>query len=238
MKIAAAVIAGALAASAGAQVREGAAIAPQAEVMRKAWAASPTKPVQITVPLFGRIIAFDLLRDFVPAYEAKNASNYIMEFLPDGQNFQNWTRMVTVTGARGNGGTTIGHLDLAAGIFGGSQGCESGPFYIPMGERTIAPSVTEVTISRGCARVASDAYPGANGAGEQSLILHYRDGENTYSLQYAERGPFRNGAPPFTSAAVRGQLAKFGTVRLCALDATDAACKTVVGIERMRASGK
>lgn len=236
---AAAMLALLIATPASAQVLEGAAIKPQADAMRKAWKASPTKPVGITVPLFGRIMAFDMIRNFVPAYQAQGADSFIFEFLPDGQNFDNWTQMVTITAARGLGADRRSDAEIAAAALSSPRGCAAGHFYRPLGQRALGGGLSQLMVSKGCASTAANAYPGASpGIGEQSIILVFRDRQNVYSLQYATRARFVSGKPPIADTAAPAAVAPFGNIRLCAQDATDAACKSVLEIERKRSGGR
>lgn len=192
------------------QVVEGDAMRPRAEAMRKAWRQSPSKPVAITVPLFGRVMRLDMLRDFVPAYEAQNGTSFMFEFLPDGQKFDNWTRMVTITAVRGGGVTKLSDLDLASRVFDNPKGCLRGHFYRALGKRDAGDGVSVVTANKGCAFTGSAAYPGASKqTGEQSLIMHFRDAQNIYSLQYAQRGQ-----PLIPDANVAATLRRFGAVQL------------------------
>lgn len=222
-----------------AQVEEGAAIKPQAAAMREAWRKSPTRPVAVTVPLFGRVMMFDMIRGFVPAYKAQNGRQFIFEFLPDGQTFDNWTRMVTVTAVRDVGAAPKSDLDLAAAIVGSPAGCASAPFYRALNQRKIGDGTSVVTVSKGCAGTAPNAYPGAaRDIGEQSLILHFRDAQNIYSLQYAVRARFVAGQPPVPDQAVMAKLALFGAVRLCPPNPADEACQTALNLDRRRANGQ
>ncbi|MBK6491408.1 MAG: hypothetical protein IPF97_06815 [Sphingomonadales bacterium] len=229
----------AMATPAIAQVEEGPAIKPAADAMREAWRQSPAKPVAITVPLFGRIMKFDMIRGFVPAYKAQNARQFIFEFLPDGETFDNWTQMVTVTGAKGPGADTRNDLELAAAILGNPAGCAKSPFYRALGSAKTVDGVSQVMVTKGCAATASGAYPGATSSrGEQSLILHFRDAQNTYSLQFAVRRSFLNGQPPIADKAAAGTLAQFGRVRLCSTSSTDAECRSAQLLERQRSLGR
>ena len=229
----------ALAVPASAQVLEGPSIKPQADSMRKAWKASPAKPVAITVPLFGRVMSFDMMRNFVPAYQATGPNNFIFEFLPDGQSFDNWTQMVTITAARGLGADRRSDTELAAAALSSPQGCARGHFYRALAPRALGGGLSQLMVIKGCASTAANAYPGASPAiGEESVILVFRDRENVYSLQYATRAKFVGGRPPISDAAAPAAVAPFGTVRLCAPDATDAACKSILAVERKRAAGQ
>lgn len=239
MRIALAFLCLSLSAPALGQVEEGAAIKPQADAMREAWRKSPAKPVAITVPVFGRIIKFDMIRNFVPAYKAQNARQFIFEFLPDGETFDNWTRMVTVTGARGTGPDARSDLELATAIFGNPAGCAKAPFFRTLGQHKTLDGVSLVTASKGCAGTAAGAYPGAAASlGEQSIIMHFRDGANTYSVQYAVRARFAGGQPPIADKAVPATLAQFGNVRLCGPASVDAECRIAAGLDQRRARGQ
>lgn len=204
-----------LGASASAQVIEGDAMKPQADAMRGAWKASPKKPVGMAIPLHYRILTFDMLRSFVPVYQAQNETSFIAEYLPDGQTFENWTEMVTVTAVTGGDRPELTHPELVDLLFNSLDGCD-GSFRYRALRSASTGDVSAVVVNRSCALVAQSAYPGAYNIGEQNLIIHFRDGVNHYSLQYAVRKEFKGNKAPFTDAAVEPQLAKFGEITLCA----------------------
>lgn len=206
--------------------------------MRRAWQASPNRPVGVNLPLFGNVLAFDLLRGFVPAYQAQNSVNFILEFIPDGQTFQNWTEMVTVTATRAASDPRLKHAAQAQATFGGSRGCSRGSFYRQLRHEDRQNGQSLLTLTRGCAAVAANAYPGARATGEQALILHFRDAQNVYTLQYAVRRPFSGAQPPIPDADVAGQLAKFGSVQLCPRNSRAPQCAQPLGLEKRRAAGQ
>lgn len=204
-------------ASAQVQVIEGDAMKPQADVMRSAWKASPKKPVGVTVPLYGRVMAFNMLRPFVPAYQAQNDHQFIMEYLPDGQNFDNWTEMVTVTGVKGGDQTELTHPQLVDQIFNTLDGCDRGFYYRSLRSASTG-DVSALVVNRSCAHVVPGSYPGAADIGEQNMIVHFRDGKNSYSLQYSVRRKYKADKAPFTDATIETQLARFGEITLCTKD--------------------
>lgn len=215
MKASLAAIALTFTASASAQVVEGDAMKPAADSMRAAWKASPKKPVGVTVPLYGRVLAFDMLRPFVPAYQAQNDHSFIMEYLPDGQTFDNWTEMVTVTGVKGGAQMEYTHVELAEQLFDTLTGCDRGFYYRAMRQAT-ADDVSAIVVDRSCGHVDPAAYPGAKDIGEQNLIVHFRDGKNSYSLQYSVRAKYKKERAPIQDAQVEPMLARFGEITLCA----------------------
>ena len=130
-------------------------------------------------------------------------------------------------------------IDEAAAILGNPAGCAKSPFYRALGSAKTVDGVSQVMVTKGCAATASGAYPGATSSrGEQSLILHFRDAQNTYSLQFAVRRSFLNGQPPIADKAAAGTLAQFGRVRLCSTSSTDAECRSAQLLERQRSLGR
>lgn len=191
------------------------AIDAQAQAMRAAYRASPDRPIGVTFPLYERVLAFDMLRGFVPVYENVNGDFYITEFVPDGQSIESWTQMVTVTAQRNGAGSQLDHVTQASQTFDTLNGCNTGLVFKQLGQRQVHPDVSAVIISRSCKEVSGNAYVGAKATGEQNLILHFSDGRDVYTLQFAVRGPFDRGKRPISDAQAIPQLAKFGTIKLC-----------------------
>lgn len=216
------------------------AIRAQADAMRAAWKQSPVKPVGMTLPLFGKLLVFDMLRPFVPAYKAQNDRQFIFEFVPDGETIEHWSKLVAITAVRGLGADPSDNATLAERMFRNEAGCASGYFYKVLEARDLGGGLSMAMISKGCGSVAANAYPGAVArSGEQNLVLHYRDAQNVYSVQYSVRGKsFAPSAPPISDAAARLQLAKFGTIRLCAPNAKDQACRTALMLDNRRKTGQ
>lgn len=203
-----------MATSAAGQIVEGDAIKPAADAMRAAWKASPKKPVAVTIPLYDQILSFDMLRNFVPAYQVQNDHSFVMEYLPNGQNFDNWTEMVTVTAVKGGAQSDLTHVELVEQLFDTLQGCNRGLRYRSMRSAS-ADGVSAIVVNRSCAHVELGAYAGAKSIGEQNLIVHMRDRSNSYSVQYSTRRQFKNDNPPFSDIAVEPQLGRFGEITLC-----------------------
>ena len=55
----------------------------------------------IIAPVFAQLITGPLPDGFVPAFENANATGYINEAVPKGETLENWTQLITVTGAKG-----------------------------------------------------------------------------------------------------------------------------------------
>ena len=228
------------ASSAYAQIDSPRAIKAQADAMRAAWKQSPTRPVGMTLELYGRVLFFDMLRNFVPVFKAQNDRQFMFEFAPDGETSERWSKLVTITSIKGAGAAQLDGAAMAESLFKNPAGCASGFFYKVLETRNLGGGLAVTMISKGCGSVAANAYPGAIAkSGEQNLVLHYRDAQNVYSLQYAVRGKgFMPSTPPISDAAARAQLAKFGNIRLCTPGAKDEACRTAQMLDNRRKTGQ
>lgn len=201
--------------AAGAQADTSDAIEAKAEAMRAAWKANPDKPVSFSVPLYERVLTFDVLPGFLPAYENVNGDFYIMQFVPDGETVEDWTQMITITAQAQGVDPMIDHLTQATQMFDTLTGCENGLYTRALGERQVHPDVSAVIVNRGCAKLAPEIFKRGMSLGEQKLALHFRDARDIYTLEYAAREPFKRGARPISDDEVIPLLAHFGAVTLC-----------------------
>ena len=60
-------------------------------------------PAAFTVisPIFGQLVAFSMPQAFVTVFENTKGTNYIREAVLKGETVDDWTQMITVTGAKG-----------------------------------------------------------------------------------------------------------------------------------------
>lgn len=154
---------------------------------------------------------------FEPAYEAKNERQMIMEFVPQGETVQNWTRMITFSAFKGPGSAPISTADMQQRFFNTGLGCEVANFSRVIASGRLADGTEYNLSSNGCGSTAAGGYPGAvSGRGEQFLALLLRDGENVAVLQYAERGEsFAASTPPIGDEAVEAVMSRFRSIAFC-----------------------
>lgn len=149
-------------------------IAGQADMMRKLWASQKAGSMAVVQQVYSRTVSFQLPRPFVPGYQAQGPGSYLAEYVPDGQTVEKWTRMITVSGRLGGGAAQLNDGELAAAFFD-NLSCP-GKLYRDLGS---ASGHRIVVI--GCATAgAADSERGA--------IAMFRDAENMWTVQYAERG--------------------------------------------------
>lgn len=154
--------------------------------------ATAQEPVQAVVPVYGQVIRYGLPGIFAPApaYEVEQDGSYILEHLPPGETVDNWTRMMTVTGARGLG-ADVADIDTAKLAEWAAtqllQGYQAGCAVDVTAE---ALDILKLQGARaafggymGCGRVAGTDHS------EEMVVVVLVGTKDTYTLQFAERGP-------------------------------------------------
>src|SRR3954464_14772509 len=66
-------------------------------------AGTPKAPASFTVisPIYGQLVRFSMPSDFVAMFEKTNTGSYVREAVLKGETVEQWTQMITVTGAKG-----------------------------------------------------------------------------------------------------------------------------------------
>ncbi len=149
-----------------------------ASAMRDIWKTQTVADLAVVQEVWSRTLGFTLPRPFVPAFRSIARGTYLAEFIPDGQTVANWTRMVTASGSLGAGAAHLSDAELANALF--DRGSCQGRVFRDLGASP-APIVSRRTLIIGC---------GAAGqaGSERAVIAFFRDTENSWTVQYAERG--------------------------------------------------
>ncbi len=197
------------------------AIDAEAAMLRSVWRAQAKPAMTIVQRVYTRVVAFELPRGFVIGSRSQSPKGYLVEYIPDGETVDRWTRMITVTGNLGVGrarragtGERTDDVTLAALIFD-PKTCP-GRVYRDLGPAPPQPVVTGRAIVIGCGAAAE---PGS----ERGAIAFYRDDANAWTVQYAERN---NGTAPFDVAAAAGKLAKLKIAVACSTGDATPACSS------------
>lgn len=151
-------------------------------------AASPVAAETATIiaPVFAQLVTAPLPAGFVPAYEDASDTGYINEAVLDGETVDNWTQMITLTGAKGlalgdQPTDAVGFAEYLAGSY--NQACPDSM----TAERLDVPPVPG----------ARDMFAGYLSCGtlngmqmsESMVFLILVGSEDIYTLQWAEHGP-------------------------------------------------
>lgn len=180
---------------------------PMAQMMRKLWASQQVDAVATVQRVWTRTVGFDLPRPFVPAYRAQSGGSFIMEYVPDGETVQAWTRMITISGSLGAGAARIDDTTLASALFN-RRACTDWR-YRDLGA-TRQPVLPYRTLVIGC---------GADGAAdsERGAMAFFRDAENSWTVQYAVRGAATRGF----EAGAAARIARLKPLLTCRTDKKD-----------------
>lgn len=150
------------------------------------------EPVQAVVPVYGQVIRYGVPSIFAPApaYEAEKDGSYIHEHVPPGETVENWTRMLTITGARGLG-ADVADVDTAKLAEWAAtqllQGYQAGCAV------EVSAEALDILKLQG-ARAAFGGYMGCGRVtgtdhSEEMVVVVLVGTQDTYTLQFAERGP-------------------------------------------------
>lgn len=159
-------------------------------------------------PIFSQLVAFSQPVGFVVAFEQPTADNYIREAVLKGETVEQWSQMITVTGAKGlaeqDGNTP---KDATSRLAGGFQAaCPETYLAEPFGD-------LEISGYKAYAAVMSCGTAPGGAHSETALIVTIEGEADYYTLQWAERGP--PGAPAIDAAKWRGRLDALGPILLC-----------------------
>ncbi len=163
-------------------------------------------------PVFHQLVVFSLPPPFKAAFEKSSNGFYIREHVPDGQTVDDWTRMITLTGAQGlaynREATPQAYLQALARGF--QRHCPDTYVQLDLGPQPDVGSASFVTVAS-CGRVTS----GGKAHSETAAMMAFKGSDDYYMLQWAERGPDSAHPLALDSRYWISRLRQLGPVRLC-----------------------
>lgn len=173
--------------------------------------AGPVVPRAIS-PVFHQLVAFSLPPPFKVAYEKTTDSFYIREHVPEGETVDEWTKMITLTGAKGlsynQGASPQAYLQALARGF--QRHCPDTFVSLDLGPQPGLAQPSFVTVVS-CGRVSS----GGKAHSETSVMLAIKGSDDYYTLQWTEHGPDSSHPLALDSRYWSSRLAALGPVQLC-----------------------
>jgi hypothetical protein len=158
------------------------------------------------------LVAYSLPQGFKPASQEVKRESYIQEFVPLGETVNEWTQMITVTGAKG----IAAESNWSPQVFIG---------HIANGFKNTCRNTFAVKGIEALKVSGYDAYAAVTGCGtlskedktysEIALILAIRGSKDFYTIQWAERGPARQW-PDFDMEIWRAKLDQLAPIKVCA----------------------
>jgi hypothetical protein len=188
-------------------------------------AQSPAKekgaPASFTVisPIWGHLVRFAMPAGFVAAFENTKENFYIREAVLKGETAQQWSQMITVTGARGMAALpNFSPRGLAGQIAKGFEKACPASFVIRgLGITKFGNRDAYVAVA-GCGRVDASADKHS----EIAMIVAVQGASDAYTIQWAERAA-GSSTPQLDEAKWQERLRELMPIRLCAIVLGEAA---------------
>ncbi len=168
--------------------------------------------VATVVPVFSQLVRYSVPAAFKTADEHNNGSFYIREHVPNGENADQWTRMLELTGTRDlatNAAATPQAL-LARMAASFREHCPDTFAMQELGPRRIDGYDGFVTVAS-CGRVL-----GKSGYSETAVMLAVKGAKDFYTLQWAERASGSPHKPAIDRDYWEKRVAALGPIKLCA----------------------
>lgn len=161
-----------------------------------------------TAQVYSRITAFAVPLGFVGVYEHEENGSYLLELVPEGQTVEDWSEMITLSGAEGIAAQMPVPLDMAYAIGAGYQescpdtysGSDEGKQNIPGAE---------------AAHLVMFSCGDGGGYSESAMILVAVSGEDIFTLQWAERAAMVPGQMQHNPEVWLPRMASLLSLRLC-----------------------
>ena len=170
-------------------------------------------PAAFTVisPIFGQLVAFSMPQAFVTVFENTKGTNYIREAVLKGETVNDWTQMITVTGAKGTAANPkVSPESFASSMAGGfKSACPDSFTAKGFGPVKFGDQDAYVAVAS-CGRVESSADKHS----ETALVVSVKGSADYYTLQWAERGSAA-GKSAVDEAKWQARLRQLQPIRLC-----------------------
>jgi hypothetical protein len=175
-------------------------------------AVPPGKSASVITPIFSEIVVSQQPDGFHGAYQKTNGGHYILEMVLKGETVDQWTQMVTITGAQGDAGnqtaTARSRLDPIANGF--RQACPDTYAAKPLGATTISGHEAYVAWI-GCGSTTR----GGSAHSESNLIVSIKGTQDYYTVQWAESGPASSQPLTFDWTKWGDRLEKLTPIKVC-----------------------
>jgi hypothetical protein len=149
-------------------------------------AAMADEPIVQISPIFSQLVMLAFPLGFKTVFEKSNGNRYIRESVLDGETVEQWSQMITVTGARGlasDPSLTPQLLVVQMGA-GFKRACPETISAEGLGALKISGQDAFMGVAA-CGTARSDGAPHS----ESALLIVLKGSADYYTIQWAERGP-------------------------------------------------
>lgn len=167
---------------------------------------------RVVTAVFHRLVAFSLPAPFKLVFERTTGNIYVREHVPEGENVDEWSRMITLSGVQGMAyspaATPQEYLQALARGF--QRHCPDTYVALDLGPQPLAREPSFATVVS-CGRITS----GGKAHSETSVMVAIRGSDDFYALQWTELGPDSSHPLALDSKYWSARLAQLGPVQLC-----------------------
>ena len=165
-----------------------------------------------STPVFGQLVGYRLPAGFVPAFENAGGNNYIQESVLSGETVEDWSQMITLTGARNLADSADRTPVWFANQFGGGFGRNCPETYV-------ATAIQETSVNGKDAFIAYFGCGSVNGVpkprSEVVTIIFIKSGGDFLTLQWAERGAAVRQPIPLEVDKWKARISQLFPVTIC-----------------------
>lgn len=159
-------------------------------------------------PIFSQLVMFTLPAGFETVFENVKDGSYIREAVLNGETVDQWSEMITITGAKdmaeADGVSPRRVMGRIAQGF--EKACPQTYAAAEIGELEFGDYEALAAVV-GCGDVA--------GRSESAMIVTIEGDTDYYTIQWAERGPPSATPPEYDVDAWKDRLEKLGPIKLC-----------------------
>jgi hypothetical protein len=170
-------------------------------------------------PIFSQLVMLSFPKGFKTVFENTNGKQYTREAVLEGETVDQWTQMITVTGAKG----LAANRNLTAQSF--VERIASG-FKGACPDTFSAEAVGAMKFSGRDAFVILAGCGSAGSAGpehsESALLIAIKGAADYYTIQWAERGPASNRPTAFDDAKWTARFKALNPIKICRLVPSEA----------------
>lgn len=169
--------------------------------------------VRVVAPIFSQLLAMSLPAGFVTADEHTTGPSYLREAVPRGETVDDWSQMITVTGAQGMArNPDVTPIGIAADLGGGfRRACPTS--FSGVGVESAKVDGNDAFVAfLGCGEAGQhDGKPYS----ESAIVLVIKGQQDYYTIQWAVRGPASAEPLAFDRAGWLQRLNQLVPVVLC-----------------------
>lgn len=176
---------------------------------------SAGSPATAIMPIFSQLVAFSLPRGFKMVFEKTNpvTNHYTWEAVLEGETVNQWSQMITITGAKGlaanpNGNPQSFLARIAAGF---KSACPTTFSAKAIGASKIS-GYEAFTALAACGTVQADGSQHS----EAAVLVAVKGSDDYYTVQWAERGSATAQPIDLGDAKWQDRLRKLDPIKICA----------------------